>query len=378
MCLLEFKWMLADMALWFYLCLFERVQMNTGEPRLKEVVEAKLGRRLSKPERNAMEQGDFYVDLEITEDIEQVAADFIEHLGVEKADRTPRIRRVSTERERLLARLAADAAGGDLFVKGFRARYLGGDVLPPKKLPEWLKQQEASFTHGRTWSSLQLPPGPAFQRQDGRWTLAEGVGLDAAIHRRTTRTLSLTDPEDPDGVPLRADIGGVGALHTLEMVAQRLADTFRWAVPDAAAFVLTGHVPAVSRQRGTISVNHRAPSLSKIEMSIDPDCTSQEVAAFFAELKGTMGFKGRGLARSDKPVRLMSFALDKGPVTYEAFRRLWNEKVGEEDAYGDRSAIRLALKRATKLILEPTHSEVQSNVLLDSWQRLVGLGTTRV
>ena len=49
-------------------------------------------------------------------------------------------------------------------------------------------------------------------------------------------------------------------------------------------------------------------------MSIDPDCTSQEVAAFFADLKGSMGNRGRGLARSDKPVRLMmTFAMEKGP-----------------------------------------------------------------
>jgi hypothetical protein len=369
-CLLEFVWILADLANETYPCSFESCYMNTSEKALKEAVESRIGRPLSTVELAAIEAAGFLDDLAATDDPERVAADFIEHLGVQKTERKPRIKVVSTERERLLALLAAEAASQDVFVVGYRARHLGGDVLPVHQLKEWLELQQAGFTHGRTWSSLQLPPGRKFERQDGHWTVAKGVPLNAAVHRQVTRTLRLTNPEEPDAEPLRVSIGGMGSLHALDVVASRLVDTFGWTARDAAAFVLTGHVPAVIRMMGIISANLRAPSLSRIWLEIDPDCTSQEVAAFFAELKGSMGLRGRGVARSDKPVRLMSLALSKGPITYEALRRLWNEKVGEEDAYGDRSAIRLALKRAKKHILEPIYNEVQSNLLADAWSRL--------
>ncbi len=344
--------------------------MNTDLLEFMNLIESRIRRPLSRVELERIESENYLGDVAATGDPERVAAECIEAMGVRTRERTSRIRVVSTEREHLLARLSAEAAKQNIFVVGFRSRFLGGEVLPFHELPEWLQQQQLNTTPGRTWSALELPPGVKFQRQDGHWTLAKRVPFNAAVHRRVTRTLRLTDPEEPRGEPLRVDIDGMGALHVLDELSVRLADTFRWTQPDAATFVLTDHVPTVVRMRGVTAVNLQAPSLSTIEMSIDPDCTSQEVAAFFAQLKGGMGSSGRGVARSAKAVRLMKFALGKPSVSYEQLRRLWNEEVGESDAYGDRSAIRLALKRAKKLILEPSYSELQSNLLADAWRTL--------
>jgi hypothetical protein len=347
--------------------------MNTESAVLRKNIETELQRRLSAFEwAHVVEEG-FVNDLDVTGDIEKLTVEVIAALGAERQSRKPREKSTSTAREDLLSRMAAVVANKDRWVRGYRSKHLSNGLVPLDCLDEWLQnQQDQRPEASRIWSSMEIPPTNRFVSIDGKWVIDPPLSVGDVAPSSRTRTIEVTNPSVADGPTLRVDVNGFDAIHQLEPVAERLAQRFRWSTRDAAAFVLTGWVPRTERMRGTVSFNWQAPSLSTVQLSIDPDCSGKEVALFYAEMKAMMGNRGRGVGKGDKAVRLLNFVLDQGPVTYDALLNRWNAEAKEAEHFKHRSAVRQAVERAKRLILGPRHPGVGTNGILDAWEMMMG------
>src|SRR5262249_38025468 len=75
-----------------------------------------------------------------------------------------------------------------------------------------------------------------------------------------------------------------GTLEHLRWLSEKLAKEYGWTEAEATVFVLTGIVPKIKAISSNLQFK-QLPSLSRIELTIDPTLSPQEVAEHYRQIR---------------------------------------------------------------------------------------------
>ena len=262
------------------------------------------------------------------------------------------------DRLRALAEVAASRASSDFnfsgfHVMGFREGVLGGRLIAPEAIPQWVADhRSAEGPPAAGYILFPLPPtgSPkdhsyrqddwlrrlAFRQvrdRDGlvRWLRAEADALaaidDPELPGGSTQgpeTLSFFAPGSPvQTVTIRRD-GELAALKGVVGGPIGLTKRFAWAEHHAVAFVLSGWVPPFFKWRSRYRFGDM-PALDRVSLEIDPRMSSGQVVALYNEARGSERAT-RDAAPAPKSLALAQFTQTwAGSDRWPALQTKWNE-----------------------------------------------------
>jgi len=183
-----------------------------------------------------------------------------------------------------LSEIVAVLANRDEDVQKFRDEVLGGKLLLPEEVPEWIKAQKARESHTLS-ISIDVTAGEGLESRISKKTkqilnaIEEGQNWFLYVDKTSGYTLNYIVPgkKHMGAIPINKD-GILGQL-------KRLAESFKDFWPEAWAvhFILTGEVRPVSI--GTITFRQTSRAL-KIILELSPYLTGKEVQEiYFRERK---------------------------------------------------------------------------------------------
>jgi len=183
-----------------------------------------------------------------------------------------------------LTDIIATLGNRDEDVQKFRDEVLGGKLLLPEEVPEWIKAQKARESHTLS-ISIDVTAGEGLESRISKKTkqilnaIEEGQNWFLYVDKTSGYTLNYIVPgkKHMGAIPINKD-GILGQL-------KRLAESFKDFWPEAWAvhFILTGEVRPVSI--GTIAFKQTSRAL-KIILELSPYLTGKEVQElYFRERK---------------------------------------------------------------------------------------------
>jgi len=242
-----------------------------------------------------------------------------------RSGRTPERRFGTQLRLETLSRLVAREVAQDSGVVTFRQQILQGQLIDPHQVEEWVRQRSAA--DGQATFVLAAVPVPRTSKVT--WT-GEGYAIEPAIpvalaHEGTNLYLSYGLPGDQSLRLWTVTLGGT--LDRLRVLSNRLANWYGWESGQSTLFVLTGWVPSLQEAEASLRYR-RLPSLTRLELKVDPTLTPQEVAEIYRRARAnTMGRRYRRLSK--KHYTLATFADDAEDKSIEQQMRAWNEAYPE-------------------------------------------------
>lgn len=210
--------------------------------------------------------------------------------------------------ERLLAvseALAAHAAE-DPDVKTFREKVLGGRLLKPEEVAEWVERY--AWEEGRPTEYVVVPSEDGLDPpvvSEAPWWLSPAVGKLTYYAAREVGILYYQDfpPAITDAQAVAMGYAGPrlgvhreraawghhgGVLYHLSFLSKYLARRYSWLESEASNFVLTSRAPLIPKARIDWSVNYYDfdPELPpRIILDLDPTISSREVALIFRQAR---------------------------------------------------------------------------------------------
>ncbi len=113
-----------------------------------------------------------------------------------------------------------------------------------------------------------------------------------------------------------------GTLDRLRVLSDRLANWYGWESGQATLFVLTSWVPSIQAAEASLRYR-RLPSLTRLELTVDPALTPKEVAELYRRARdNSLGRRYRSM--SEKHLRLAAFAEQVKGKPIEERMRAWN------------------------------------------------------
>jgi len=164
-----------------------------------------------------------------------------------------------------------------------------------------------------------------------------------------------------------------GLLFDLRREALRLSDRYPWHLADAATFLVTGWVPILSRIRIESSRDGQIPTLSRITMTIDPDCSGEEVRRTYSKARREiMGGRLPGPKKPERAARLLEFMTGRDQRRPTLNMGAWN-RAYPQDGFKHRGDFKRAVDRAVDLLLAPKYPDWFNLGLAgdDSWSTCV-------
>lgn len=317
---------------------------HTSPDRARRDVETSLGRSVSDEAWAALvlgEQVDEYLS-QGAYDVGDLAGEvkrFEEILRAEKENRAevrrsrPAANAVEGDRAWAMSMLYVREARQKPAVVAFRREVLGGDLLDYDAVVPWVGRQaklDGKFSAvfkiealpAKTTVPDEMPrPGPR---------LSESFG--------TYGELRYAGPDD-DHVRI-VNVARNGVLDRLRLIAEDLANLFRWDVASAVSFVLSDGVPLIPTftygYRGfNISDGWGYPSTSRIHLEIDPATSPTEVATLYGQLRAHLrGSRVRPM--SQRTYRMVAVAAAYPERSWRRRRDAWQHlHPGEEQVEVD-------------------------------------------
>jgi hypothetical protein len=226
-----------------------------------------------------------------------------------------------------LSRIIAALANREQAIKDFRQEVLGGRLLTPEEVPQWIKSM--SETEGLSlqiaFTVLQAPGWEdEVVKQAEAWAAArkQGKTYPASASRET---LSYVVPDSE--CRSTATINKRGILGRLKRLAAQY-EAF-WPEAWAVYFILTGEAYPVSY--ATVGRSLNPFGTGKITLTVSPHITGDKVKGYFLEekkryLNETIG-QAKSRQLSDKHLALAVFAAEN-PVAYSwpGMMKEWNKQ----------------------------------------------------
>lgn len=248
-----------------------------------------------------------------------------------------------------LSRINAIEASRLPGVAAFRKEVLGGQLLDPEDVKEWIEKQAEEDGTATKWIEIKAPLPPGVTAEDG--SINQLPELIAKVKDRCSVGFSvdaLSYPVSGDEWAHRVPVNKDGVLGRLKEVNSTLTRVFSWHEGQATAFILCGLIPVIPKGKGLLSRSAvRSPQTSinpdplllpnppRIHLDLDPRLSSQEVAKFYSSLRQKV-FQGRDRDMGDKHLELAVF-LAEYPTgrTWKELMDIWNQEKEEEWAYND-------------------------------------------
>lgn len=218
--------------------------------------------------------------------------------GEEADARDERLRQV------VLARLLARQAQRDEEVRSFRADVLGGQLISPEQVEEWMVQHY-DLEGATVWLVTPMPPGHEIVLGPEPIAIDPPVTITALHEESYGQYIPYGVPGDDreHWVPIAA--GGV--LERLHGLGERLASDYGWSLAQAVVFILTGTAPVVALITSGVHVSYPITAPTRIELRIDPAVSPQELASYYRRLRrSVLGQRYRKMSR--KHLQLALFA----------------------------------------------------------------------
>ena len=274
--------------------------------------------------------------------------------------------RDSRERRRIaVSRLLAIEAGNDIYVRGFREMHLGSppaDLLSWDEVEGWIEAQAAEAGEP-TWF-LEVPvPADLVIRGDAerRTFVLSAPATTKEVPEVSTRWsyLAYGGPQSQhvQHAPVKAD----SVLDELRKITEDLVKRYAWKPEQATVFVLTGIVPLVSLARLTRTYSAALPVTSRIEISVDPMVTAEELAEYYRPFRQQMMPGRRNRALDAKHTELAIFAASRDPQEpWQETVAAWNDSVRTEHPdwrYGEmqKPNFRRDVSQARERLLHPPY-----------------------
>lgn len=228
-----------------------------------------------------------------------------------------------------LARIAAAEAARHPLVLAFRQDVLGGKLLEPQDVPNWIETRARE--EEPTWCVTLRVPAPPPRPKPGR--VLDGVNMEAvrkAASQAGPDSVTGWRPESlpyvaADGLPARVAISAEGVLAQLKRAAEELAWLFGWDIADAVTFVLSGKVCERPHIRARIVEPAWGPPVIRLEA--DPSTPARQVVEVYKELRRRAS---RGASRKigERVAELAVFLAERrnSGLTWAELAAEWNRR----------------------------------------------------
>ena len=231
------------------------------------------------------------------------------------------------ERRLTLARILAAEAARRQDVAAFRREVLGDRLLPREEVGPWIRAQAEGEGPPTSWFRFALPDEVEVDPRMGAEDMLRLAGGRAASQRWRLEVEALDYAEVGSPWVQRVPIRAGGTLARLKEVATRLSRHYGWREAAATTFVLTGAVPAVPPATIAVRTAPAAPALARIELSLDPRLSPQEVATLYArERRRFLGPGRQDRVLSAKHLELAAHVAEQGTDAggWEGLLASWN------------------------------------------------------
>lgn len=231
-----------------------------------------------------------------------------------------------------LAEIQALEASRHPEVIRFRQKVLGGRLLKPEEVDEWLRAKREEEGRGVV-VKLQFPTNPVKDPMDPQWRQALQERLDKAEY------LGVEIP-GLDYVRLTAvEEERIGHIHAIRLhevlgwlkrIAEELGKKYGWPEADAVTFVLTGAMPVPPLARITWTWSpERGFYGQAITLQVLPWVSPSEVAALYREIRKETPFGKyvrvhKPKALTEKGRRLAVFLAATPGLSWRERMEQWN------------------------------------------------------
>ncbi len=234
-----------------------------------------------------------------------------------------------------VSRLLAVEAGKDDYVVAFRQMRLGSppaDLLSWDQIEGWIKAKAAEAGEPTWFLEVPVPTDLVLRGSAERRALVLSTPVtteEVPEARPRWSYLRYGTPGSKYVQHIRVRAGSI--LDDLRKISEDLVKRYSWTSDQATVFILTGIVPLFSLARMTRTYNSALPVASRIEISVDPMVTAEELAEYYRPFRQQMMPGRRNRPLDAKNTELAIFAAGRDPEepwreTVEA----WNDSVREQ------------------------------------------------
>jgi hypothetical protein len=236
-------------------------------------------------------------------------------------------------RQQVVSILLAKQAEMDDRLIAFRNAHLPDGLLAWGDVREWISRRAKEAGKPTRYVEVPLPEGSVVRGDSAQRACVvepelqvRTVSADGGV---TSKLLKFGTP-DGRGAETVATVAG-SVLDELRLTIERLAGRFEWTAEQAAVFVLTGITPLHALVRTSRKVRPLLPVVSRIELSVDPSVTPEELAEYYRVSRARMMPGRRHRSQSRRAMQLAIFAAGRDrSEDWEVTWRAWNERVRAE------------------------------------------------
>jgi hypothetical protein len=250
-------------------------------------------------------------------------------------------------------------------VDGFRRTYLPDGLLPWEKMEAWILAQAREAGVATRFVEVPSPSDLEIRGDNAKRALVfepelrvSEVPGEVGVAVRWG-ALKYGTP-DKDYIETVLTVAG-SMLDRLRKTSERLSRRYQWTPEQATVFVLTGEPPLHCLVRLTRAVKTTLPVVSRIELSVDPAVTPEDLAEFYRAARQRMMPGRRHRAQDRKALELAKFSAGRDESEpWEETLRVWNETIAAEHSgwqYNDKQKRNFPrdMKMARERLLFPAY-----------------------
>ena len=218
--------------------------------------------------------------------------------------------------------LLAQEAAKDERVQRFRQDYLGGKLLQPEQMANWILAKKKADGPETWW--VEVPVGnPTKIKTEGLLVTRGGPFKISPAWPGFLGEERLLQYGSPDGSWEGAGIPVTyrGTLDRLRVYSELLCRKFGWSEAQATTWILTGLPPLVEAVTSDIQVKE-IPCTSRITMTIDPVTSPRAVAEHYRRVRRqVVGDRHRNQGEKHTQLAIFDCFRSAGRPTPSAWRR---------------------------------------------------------
>lgn len=233
-------------------------------------------------------------------------------------------------RQYALSVLLAAEAERDEHLRRFRETHLPKGLLEWTQVQGWVEREAEAAGPPTLYIEMPLPEEVRLRADaSGEVVFEPALQLarvpGAAVTMCGPRWLTYGVPDDERSRRVATASGTT--LERLRLLAADLAQRYGWSPGQAVVFVLTGIMPRHALVRTRREVRPLQPATSRIELSVDPSVTPEELAEYYRASRRRMMPRRRHRPMSRKTLTLVVFAAEREGETWGEMRERWNQAV---------------------------------------------------
>jgi hypothetical protein len=204
-------------------------------------------------------------------------------------------RELPDERLKYLSKILAWDAAQELAVIDFRRELLGGQLLSPDKIKDWIVSMASK----------------------------EGMTIEVVME-----LLYYGVPDDKWQYSIPVAKGGV--LERLRELSKYLGSKYNWQEAQATTFVISGLIPLLPLAQSTLNLNRRSlyPAHDTVTIKLSPHLSPKEVANIYSKARRKLMTNGQKRNRpiTKKHLELAVFYHTHQGMKWAEIKNLWNKE----------------------------------------------------